>query len=84
MLFGKNGNRNLKDAAFFGRVLSAGILIAGYAFAGVFLARWLEGRGYAAWLVGATPLAVTAFGLWQGWLFLREAWKKNRSDDKNK
>ena len=37
-----------RDAALFGRVISAGLVVAGYAFAGVYLARWMEGRGCPA------------------------------------
>ena len=59
-----------RDAALFGRVISAGLVVAGYAFAGVYLARWMEGRGCPAWGVFLTPLATALFGVWQGWLFL--------------
>lgn len=61
---------NLRDVTLFGRVISAGLVIAGYAFAGVYLARWMEGNGYPEWLVSFTPLGAVLFGLWQGWLFL--------------
>ena len=59
-----------RDAALFGRVISAGLAVAGYAFAGVYLARWMEGKGYPGWLVSLTPLGAALFGVWQGWLFL--------------
>ena len=59
-----------RDAALFGRVISAGLVVAGDAFAGGYLARWMEGRGCPAWGIFLTPLAAALFGVWQGWLFL--------------
>ena len=70
---------NLKDAALFGRVVSAGLAVAGYAFAGVYLAQWLEGRGCPDWAVSLTPVGAALFGLWQGWLFLTRLTGRERA-----
>ena len=67
-----------RDAALFGRVISAGLVVAGYAFAGVYLARWMEGRGCPAWGVSLAPLAAALFGGWQGWLFLTRPFGRER------
>ena len=76
-----------KDAALFGRVISAGLVVAGYVFAGVYLARWLErwveARGYPDWPASLVPAAAALFGLWQGWLFLtRLAGRERGVEDK--
>ena len=68
----------LRDAALFGRVISAGLVVAGYAFAGVYLARWMEGKGCPAWEVSLAPLAAALFGGWQGWLFLTRPFGRER------
>ena len=67
-----------RDAALFGRVISAGLVVAGYAFAGVYLARWMEGKGCPAWEVSLAPLAAALFGGWQGWLFLTRPFGRER------
>ena len=77
----------LKDAVLFGRVVSAGLVVAGYVFAGVYLARWLErwteAGGYPDWPVSLVPAAAALFGLWQGWLFLtRLAGRERGVEDK--
>lgn len=76
---------HLKDAALFGRVVSAGLVVAGYAFVGVYLAQWLEGRGCPDWAVSLTPVGAALFGLWQGWLFLTRLTvrEKARKDPNN-
>jgi len=67
-----------RDAALFGRVISTGLVVAGYAFAGVYLARWMEGKGCPAWGVSLAPLATVLFGAWQGWLFLTRPFVRGR------
>ena len=67
-----------RDAALFGRVISAGLVVAGYASAGVYLARWMEGKGCPAWGVSLAPLAAALFGGWQGWLFLTRPFGRER------
>jgi lipid-binding SYLF domain-containing protein len=69
----------LRGIAIFGRVLSAGFLIGGYAFLGVRFARWLEARGYSLLTVALTPIVVTLFGLWQGWLFISRFGKNEKA-----
>ena len=66
---------NLREVMLFGRVISAGLVVAGYAFLGVWLANWLMSKGWHALLaLMAVPL-VTVFGMWQGWLFLTKGRK---------
>ena len=67
-----------RDAALFGRVISAGLVVAGYAFAGVYLARWMEGKGCPAWGGSLAPLAAALLGGWQGWLFLTRPFGRER------
>ena len=78
----------LKDAALFGRVVSAGLVVAGYVFAGVYLARWLErwveAREYPDWPASLVPAAAALFGLWQGWLFLTRLAGRERKDGEKK
>ncbi|MDR3230551.1 MAG: hypothetical protein LBT65_03855 [Synergistaceae bacterium] len=69
-LFGGGGRGS--DVVLFGRVVSAGLLIGGYAFAGVYIAQWMKSRGYTALVVGLTPFVVGIFGIWQGWLYVRQ------------
>ena len=67
---------NLRDAFMFGKVLSAGLVVAGYAFLGVWLSNWLVNNGWPLLISLCAIPAVAAFGMWQGWLFLRKD-KKN-------
>ena len=67
---------NLREMILFGRVLSAGLVVAGYAFLGVWLMNWLVAEGWPV-VVAVLALPVTAvFGMWQGWLFLTKNRKK--------
>lgn len=59
-----------RDVIIFGRVLSAGLVVAGYAFLGVWLSNWLASEGWPLLLSLCAVPAVTVFGMWQGWLFL--------------
>ena len=61
---------NLRDAFMFMRVLSAGLVVAGYAFLGVWLSNWLAKNGWPLLLSLCAVPVVAAFGMWQGWLFL--------------
>lgn len=69
----------MKDLIMFGRVISVGLVIAGYTFLGAWLSGWLAANGYSEWFSFAALPAGVIIGLWQGWLFLN---KKN--DKKNK
>ena len=67
---------NLREVIMFGRVLSAGLVVAGYAFLGVWVSNWLVSDG---WPILAALIAIpliAAFGMWQGWLFLTKGRKK--------
>ncbi len=67
---------NLREVVMFGRVLSAGLVVAGYAFLGVWLMNWLVSEGWPV-IVALCALPVAAiFGMWQGWLFLTRGRKK--------
>ena len=69
---------NLREVIMFGRVLSAGLVAAGYVFLGVWLMNWLVSEGWHVLIaLMAVPL-VAGFGMWQGWLFLTKG-KKNKS-----
>ena len=68
--------KGLREALMFGRVLSAGIVVAGYAFLGVWLSNWLAKNGWPMLIALCAVPAVTAFGMWQGWLFLTKGRKK--------
>lgn len=81
--FDPHRSKTLKDIVLFGRVLSVGLLVGGYVFFGVYVSGWMEARGWAPLAVALTPVAMTLFGLWQGWLFLRQIGKKNRNDNVN-
>lgn len=63
---------NLRDAFMFGKVLSAGLVVAGYAFLGVWLSNWLANNGWPLLISLCAIPTVAAFGMWQGWLFLRK------------
>ena len=62
--------KGIHDVIMFAKVLSAGLVVAGYAFLSVWLSNWLNENGWP-WLVSllAIPI-VTGFGVWQGWLFI--------------
>ena len=68
--------KGLRDALMFGKVLSAGLVVAGYAFLGVWLSNWLATNGWPILVSLCAVPAVAAFGMWQGWLFLTKGSKK--------
>ena len=70
--------KNLHEAVMFGKVLSAGLVIAGYAFLGVWLSDWLAKNGWPLLMALCAVPVVTAFGMWQGWLFINKSRKKNK------
>ena len=70
---------NLREVIMFGRVLSAGLVVAGYAFLGVWLMNWLVSEGWPGLAaLMAVPL-LAAFGMWQGWLFLTKGTKSRKN-----
>ena len=67
--------KGLRDALMFGRVLSAGLVVAGYAFFGVWLSNWLVADGWNVLVALMAVPVVAAFGMWQDWLFLTKGRK---------
>ncbi len=63
---------NLRDVIMFGKVLSAGLVIAGYAFLSVWCANWLSQNGVNSLLSLCAIPVITGFGMWQAWLFLKK------------
>ena len=68
--------KGLREAVMFMRVLSAGLVVAGYAFLGVWLANWLVSEGWPVLAAMCAVPVVAAFGMWQGWLFLTKGRKR--------
>ncbi|MBQ9594923.1 MAG: hypothetical protein IJR35_03600 [Synergistaceae bacterium] len=68
--------KNLREVILFGKVLSAGLVIAGYAFLGVWLSNWLTSNGWPLLLSLLAIPVITGFGMWQAWLFIQK-WKSN-------
>ena len=67
----------------FGRVLSAGLVVSGYAFLGVWLSDWLTKNGWPVLIALCAVPVVAAFGMWQGWLFLNKG-RKDKNPPGNK
>ena len=63
--------RNLCDAAIFLKVLSAGLVVAGYAFLSVWCCNWLLKNDYPKILAFLVIPVIIIFGIWQGYLFLK-------------
>ncbi|MBQ7733054.1 MAG: hypothetical protein IJT58_03435 [Synergistaceae bacterium] len=68
--------KNLREALLFGKVLSAGLVIAGYAFLGVWLSNWLNSNGWPVLISLLAIPVITCFGMWQAWLFVKK-WRNN-------
>ncbi len=56
----------------FGKVLSAGLVIAGYAFLSVWVSNWLSENGWPLLISLLTIPLITGFGIWQAWLFMKK------------
>ena len=69
--------KGIKDAIIFGKVLSAGLVIAGYAFLSVWVSEWLNQNGWPLLISLCAIPVVTGFGIWQGWLFMTKDRKKD-------
>ncbi len=67
--------KNFREAMMFGRVLSAGLVVAGYAFLGVWVSDWLVSEEWPVLAALCAVPVVAAFGMWQGWLFLTKGRK---------
>ena len=64
--------KNLRDVFLFGKILSAALVVAGFAFLSVWCMNWLNENGCPIFIsILALPL-ITAFGMWQAWRFLKE------------
>ena len=74
--------KNLKDLIVFGKIISVGLVIAGYTFLGAWLAGWLKANDYSNWLALAALAAGVLMGLWQGWLVLTKRNNKTKAKDK--
>ena len=74
---------NLREVILFGRVLSAGLVVAGYMFLGVWLMNWLVSEGWPVLAALCALPVVSAFGMWQGWLFLTKGRKKQPPSSEN-
>ena len=72
---------NLKDFIAFGKIISVGLVIAGYTFLGAWASGWLTANNYSKWLSLAALIGGVLMGLWQGWLVLT---KNNKRDNKDK
>lgn len=79
--FSKFSKFNLKDAIFAGRVISAGIVVAGYGFLSVWLMNYLLRNAWGKLISIAAMIIVAAFGIWQGWLCLKNVAKNNNHDN---
>ena len=72
---------NLRDVFMFGKVLSAGLVIAGYAFLGVWVMNWLSEKNFGILISLLAMILITAFGIWQGYLFVTKQNKNKNSPD---
>lgn len=68
--------KGIHDVMMFGKVLSAGLLVAGYAFLSVWLSNWLNENGWPLLVSLLAIPIVTGFGMWQAWLFITKTRKK--------
>ena len=68
--------KGIHDVIMFAKVLSAGLVVAGYAFLSVWLSNWLNENGWPLLVSLLAIPIVTGFGVWQGWLFIMRGRKK--------
>jgi hypothetical protein len=68
--------KGIHDVMMFGKVLSAGLLVAGYAFLSVWLSNWLNENGWPLLISFIAIPIITGFGMWQAWLFITKTRKK--------
>ena len=80
-MFNHKRAKGLRDAVLFGRVISVGLVAAGYVFLGVWLSAWLSANGYPSWMAVAVLPGAALFGLWQGWLFLTRQTKRAKNNE---
>ncbi|MBQ6772443.1 MAG: hypothetical protein IJP48_00100 [Synergistaceae bacterium] len=75
---------NIREIILFGKILSAGLVIAGYVFLGVWLCNWLINNGFSVSVALLAVLLIIIFGLWQGWLFVSKKILPSRNDPEAK
>ena len=64
--------KNFREVFLFGKILSAGLVIAGYAFLSVWCMNQLNENGFPVLIsILAVPL-ITGFGVWQAWMFIKK------------
>ena len=68
--------RTMADFVVFGKVVSTGLLIAGYMLLGAIVSRKLVERGWPDWVAVGGPTVMAVFGLTQGWAMMRHTLKK--------
>ena len=76
--------RNLREVILFGKILSAGLVIAGYVFLSVWLCNWLIAEGFSVSVAFIAVLLIIIFGMRQGWLLVREKILPSRKDPEAK
>ena len=67
----RNMGKNLRDFMKFGKVLSAGLVVAGYAFLSVWCANWLYKNKWPSLISLLAIPFITGFGMWQAWKLIR-------------
>ena len=70
----------MREIIIFGKILSAGLVIAGYVFLGVWLCNWLLDNGFSVIVSLLAALLIIIFGMWQGWLFVDKKISPSRKD----
>ena len=68
--------KNLHEFIIFGKVLSAGLVVGGYAFLGVWVSDWLIDNGWNKFVALMSIPVIMIFGMWQGYLFLTKGRRK--------
>ena len=64
--------KNFRDVFLFGKVLSAGLVVAGYAFLSVWCANKLIEKNAPLLISLCVIPLITGFGVWQAWLFIKK------------
>ena len=70
--------KNLREIILFGKVLSAGLLIACYAFLSIWACNWLIKNDWPLLIALCVIPLITGFGVWQAWLFVKNSRKNQK------